>query len=349
MSKTVTSRTSGVGAAVSGDTGSRHERRASGAARWRGGASLAALLAAGALLAGCGTAAPEAADAADREPAPAAAAADDSAAGAQDDASVDAPADDAVAAPAEDAAGNAAGAVKNGDDQGDDQSGDDQGSDDQGEDEQDGDSSPTTPAVELPASWAGTYSAEALAAGDGYLVMQNLYGVDRGADSIDGSRLETMEFFGGMSASCEGTVTLAGDTAECALPDDGQGSGPTTAVVHLVPTAFDSTALLIEVGVEGGLGVADAPQGIGSMGIDDPSQITEADAEGAAINAVMMADSPEGPLPEELDAQCDLLDSGQHALCEVTGTPEGGGDGTWYGTLQTGYSWPIYLFTQLPA
>lgn len=387
MSKTVTSMTSGVGAAVSGGTGSRIERRANGAARWRGGASLAALLAAGALLAGCGAAAPEAADSADREPAPAAAPVDGSAAAPADDAAA-APADDAVAAPAEDAAGNAAGAVKNGDSQGksgdsqgengdshgrngttkggqdegqdgsdqgqrgDDQGqdGDDQGQDgdDQGEDEQGGDPSPTTPAVALPASWTGTYSTEAVADG-GYLVMQNLYGDDAGIDSIEGSRIQGMEFFGSMGATCEGTATLAGDTADCIVTDDGRGSGPTTAVVHLVPTAFDSSALLIEVGVTDGLGVADAPQGIGSLSVEDPARMTEADADGAVLDAVMMAEAPDGDVPEELDAQCELLDGGQHALCEVTGTPDGCGDGTWYGTVQTGYSWPVVLFTQLPA
>lgn len=279
-------------------------------ARLRGGVALAAMLAAGALLAGCGTAAPGAAADPEREPAP-------------------------QAGPAvEGAAGDASGALAetNGQVQ---------------DDRQGGDSSEDS-AVALPASWDGTYSAESLPDGSGYLVIQNLYGEQRGATVMEASEVEGIEFFGGTGTSCEGTATLAGDTVDCIMPEDGQGDGATTAVVHLVPSAFGATSLFIEVGVTDGLDIAQAPQGIGALAAEEPGAITREDAEGAVLTAVMMADSPEGPLPEGLEVRCDLLDGGVHMLCDVTGTPDGGGDGSWYGTVQPGYRWDVVLATQLP-
>lgn len=402
MSRTVTSRTAGVGAAVSGDTGARRDRRGT---RRRGGASLAALLAAGALLAGCGTAVPEAADAEDPEPAAVAipapaepeqdgAAADDAAGnasgivttagdqgeggqgqadegqGQKSDGRADGGGDQGQAREDQgeedqgsaddgqgrsggdqgdgDGRGDGDGQGKNGDDQGqegDGQSGDDQGQsgDDQGED------APGPSAADLPASWAGTYSAESLPLGSGYLVVQNLYGEHRGATSMEASDIAGQEFFASSGATCEGAATLAGDTADCVLPDDGRGMGEQTAVVHLVPAAFGATSLLVEVGVTDGLAVAEAPQGIGGLSAAVPSEVTLEEVEGAMVTAVMMADSPEGPLPEELDARCELRDGGRHALCEVVGTPDGGGDGSWYGTLQPGYGNYVVLATKLPA
>ncbi|MEY8654174.1 hypothetical protein [Brachybacterium paraconglomeratum] len=328
---------------MSGDTGARGDRRGT---RRRGGASLAALLAAGALLAGCGTAAPEAADAEDPEPVAVA---------------IPAPAaPEQDGAAADDAAGNASGIVSTAGDQGEDddqgradegQSGDDQGqgSDDQGEDDGQGEADPGPSAADLPASWAGTYSAESLPLGRGYLVVQNLYGEHRGATSLEASDIAGQEYFASSGASCEGAATLAGDTADCVLPDDGRGMGEQTAVVHLVPAAFGATSLLVEVGVTDGLAVAEAPQGIGGLSAAVPSEVTLEEIEGAMVTAVMMADSPEGPLPEELDARCELRDGGRHALCEIVGTPDGGGDGSWYGTLQPGYGNYVVLATKLPA
>ena len=336
MSRTVTSGTAGVGAAVSGDTGARGARRG---ARLRGGASLAALLAAGALLAGCGTAVPEAADAEGPEPAAVA---------------IPAPAEpEQDGAAADDAAGNASGIVTTGGEQGeggqgqdgDGQSGDEQG---QGGDYQ-GEDAPGPSAADLPASWAGTYSAESLPLGGGYLVVQNLYGEHRGATSLEASDIAGQEFFASSGASCEGAATLAGDTADCVLPDDGRGMGEQTAVVHLVPAAFGATSLLVEVGVTDGLAVAEAPQGTGGLSAAVPSEVALEEIEGAMVTAVMMADSPEGPLPEELDVRCELRDGGRHALCEIVGTPDGGGDGSWYGTLQPGYGNYVVLASKLPA
>lgn len=321
MSRTVTARTAGVGAAVSGDTAARGARRGT---RRRGGASLAALLAAGALLAGCGTAAPEAADAEAPEPV-----------------AISAPAEpEQDGAAADDAAGNASGIVTTAGDQG--QGDEGQSGDDQGED------APGTSAADLPASWADTYSAESLPLGSGYLVVQNLYGEHRGATSMEASDIAGQEFFASSGATCVGAATLAGDTADCVLPGDGRGMGEQTAVVHLVPAAFGATSLLVEVGVTDGLAVAEAPQGIGGLSAAVPSEVTLEEVEGAMVTAVMMADSPEGPLPEELDARCELRDGGRHALCEIVGTP-GGGDGSWYGTLQPGYGNYVVLATKLPA
>ena len=331
MSRTVTSRTAGVGAAVSRDTGARGVRRGT---RLRGGASLAALLAAGALLAGCGTVAPEAADAEGPEPAAVA---------------IPAPAEpEQDGAAADDAAGNASGIVTTAGDQG--QGDEGQGGDDQGQaDDDQGEDAPGASAADLPASWAGTYSAESLPLGSGYLVVQNLYGEHRGATSMEASDIAGQEFFASSGATCEGAATLAGDTADCVLPDDGRGMGEQTAVVHLVPAASGATSLLVEVDVSDGLAVAEAPQGIGGLSAAVPSEVTLEEVEGAMVTAVMMADSPEGPLPEELGARCELRDGGRHALCEIVGTPDGGGDGSWYGTLQPGYGNYVVLATKLPA
>lgn len=348
MSRTVAARTAGVGAAVSGDNGARGDRRGT---RRRGGASLAALLAAGALLAGCGTAAPKAADAEDPEPV-----------------AIPAPAEpEQDGAAADDAAGNASGIVTTAGDQGEGDQGQgdegqgqksdgraddggDQGQDDDGQSGDDqGEDAPGPSAADLPASWAGTYSAESLPLGSGYLVVQNLYGEHGGATSMEASDIAGQEFFASSGATCEGAATLAGDTADCVLPGDGRGMGEQTAVVHLVPAAFGATSLLVEVGVTDGLAVAEAPQGIGGLSAAMPSEVTLEEVEGAMVTAVMMADSPEGPLPEELDARCELRDGGRHALCEIVGTPDGGGDGSWYGTLQPGYGNYVVIATKLPA
>lgn len=236
-------------------------------------ASLAVLLASGALLAGCGTAAPEVADVEDPEPAMVA---------------IPAPPEQDGAA-ADDAAGNASGIVTTGGDQG--EGG--QGQADEGRGQK----------------------------SDGR--------ADDGGDQ--GQAREDQGEEGQGSA------------------DDGRGMGEQTAVVHLVPAANGATSLLVEVGVTDGLAVADAPQGIGGLDAAEPSEVTLEEMEGAMVTAVMMADSPEGPLPEELDARCELLDGGRHALCEVAGTPDGGGDGTWYGTLQPGCGDCSVLATKLPA
>lgn len=210
---------------------------------------------------------------------------------------------------------------------------------------------------EVPDAWAGTYSAETLPDSEGmrYVVLQNLYGELRGATEMTSQELLRTEFLATSGASCEGIAALDGATARCDLAEDGSGAGELEAEVHLVPAAFGATSLLIEVDADGDfpLDVAEGPQGIGALGVTDPEEITVEDAEAAALTAVMMADAPDGELPDGLDADCELLDEGAHAVCEVTGTPQGGGDGTWYGTVQPGYGGAerglVHVFTQLPV
>ncbi|MGP9536453.1 hypothetical protein ACT3SP_00475 [Brachybacterium sp. AOP43-C2-M15] len=213
------------------------------------------------------------------------------------------------------------------------------------------------PEAVVPESWSGTYSAESLPERDGmrYVVLQNLYGDQRGATEMTAEELLGTEFLASSGASCEGVASIDGSVAECLLASEGSGVGELAAQVHLVPAAFGSTSLLIEVDADGDfpLGVAEAPQGIGSPGVSDLGDVTLDLVEGAAITAVMMADAPDGDVPAGLEADCELLDGGEHAVCEITGTPDEGGDGTWYGTAQPGYGGAkrgqVYVFTQMPA
>ena len=64
----------------------------------------------------------------------------------------------------------------------------------------------------------------------------------------------------------------------------------------------------------------------------------------------MLGYANDGELPEELTVDCEVADGGEHGQCELTGTPDGGGDGSWYATAQHGYDGDraAYLFTQLP-
>lgn len=219
------------------------------------------------------------------------------------------------------------------------------------------DASTDTTRPEVPDAWAGTYSAETLPDSEGmrYVVLQNLYGDLRGATEMTSQELLQTEFLATSGAACEGTAALDGSTARCSLAEDGSGAGELEAQVRLVPAAFGATSLLIEVDADGDfpLGASDAAQGIGALGVADPAEITVEDLEGAALTAVMMAEAPDGELPAGLETDCELLDDGAHAVCEVTGTPQGGGDGTWYGTVQPGHGGAerglVSVFTQLPA
>ena len=49
------------------------------------------------------------------------------------------------------------------------------------------------------------------------------------------------------------------------------------------------------------------------------------------------------------DPVAERRDGGRHALCEIVGTPDGAGDGSWYGTLQPGYGNYVVLASKLPA
>ncbi|ATG53502.1 hypothetical protein CFK41_00965 [Brachybacterium ginsengisoli] len=207
--------------------------------------------------------------------------------------------------------------------------------------------------VVIPEGWAGTVSQERFAPEDpaAYLALGNLNGsqavTEMSAEGIAGS-----EFFGGSDARCEGDAVLGGTSATCTFTDTDSGE-QRFADVHMVGAGFGSTALLYAVssteGVDASV-VSDAPFALQTLGQTEPANATAADLEEAVISGVMMGYSEDGELPAELDATCEVTDGGEHALCEVTGTPDGGGDGTWYATAQRGYSGDTdaYVFTRLP-
>lgn len=208
--------------------------------------------------------------------------------------------------------------------------------------------------VALPDAWAGTISAETLPATDGtqYLVMQYLFGDLQDATGMAGEEIEGMEFFGGQQVECDGVASLAGSSASCLLVDDSGGAGEIPVEVAMVPAAFGSPALLISADANGLTDLAiprETALGLWSVGSTPVQDVTAGQIGEAAVNAVMMADSPDGELPPELAADCVVLDGGMHASCEVTGTPGAGGDGTWYATAQPGYAGTTYLFSKLPA
>lgn len=207
--------------------------------------------------------------------------------------------------------------------------------------------------VVIPEDWAGTVSQERFAPEDptAYLALGNLSGsqavTEMSAEQITGS-----EFLGGSDAQCEGEAVLGGTSATCTFTDT-DSSEQRFADVHMVRAGFGSTALVYAVssteGVDASV-VPDAPFALQTLWQTEPANATAADLEEAVISGVMMGYSEDGELPAELDATCEVTDGGEHALCEVTGTPDGGGDGTWYATAQRGYSGDTdaYVFTLLP-
>lgn len=206
--------------------------------------------------------------------------------------------------------------------------------------------------VDLPADWAATISTETLPASSGtqYLVMNYLYGDQQTSTSMAGADIAGQEFFGGQQVECDGTATVAGSSARCLLTE---GSQEIPIEARLVPVAFGHSALLLSADEDGLTDLSipqDAPLALWSVQRTDPADVTPADVEGAAFNAVLMADHPDGDVPPELIIDCTVLAGGAHATCEVTGTPDEGGDGAWYATAQPGYGPEVaYLFSQLPA
>ena len=78
-------------------------------------------------------------------------------------------------------------------------------------------------------------------------------------------------------------------------------------------------------------------------------QLAEGARATARFFAFMLAEAPDGDIPDGVDATCQVLDGGDHLVCDVTGTTDGGGDGTWYGTAQPGDDTePYYVFGLLP-
>lgn len=243
---------------------------------------------------------------------------------------------------------------RGGDDQGDNQGGDqghDQGGDNQGGGDQ-GDGSDSGTPVDLPAGWAGTVSTETVPASSGtqYFVMNYLYGEDRAVTSMTGEEVAGQEFFGGVQVECEGVASLAGSSASCLLTE---GSQEIPIEARLVPVAFGRSALLLSADEDGLTDLSipeNTPLGLWSADVASLADVTAADVEGAAFNAVLMADHPDGDVPPEISIDCAVLDGGMHATCEVTGTPDGGGDGTWYATSQPGFRSDVtYVFSQLPV
>lgn len=206
--------------------------------------------------------------------------------------------------------------------------------------------------VVLPESWAGTVSQERFAPEDptAYLALENLHGAPA-VDTMSGEQIAGGEFFAGADARCEGEAVLGGAAATCAFTDAESGE-QRFADVHMVDAGFGRTALLYAVsGTEGvEASVAPAPFALQTLWQVTPGDATAADLEEAVTSGVMMGHSHDGELPADLDATCEVTDGGEHALCEVTGTPDGGGDGTWYATAQRGYSGDTdaYVFTMLP-
>lgn len=245
---------------------------------------------------------------------------------------------------------------KSGDDQGED--GNDQGEDssDQGEDEGNDDTN-ETPAPQpeaIPESWGGTVSAERFAPADAssYLAMVHRHGAGA-TDSMSAEQIENTEFFGSMDAQCDGDVQIGGAASSCTFIDAYDSGVTMFAQVRLVSTGFGNTALMIGVSGEDGAELVVAPGaelGLQSIEQQDLSAVTTEDLKGAAFGAVMMGYRMDGDIPEGMSISCELTDGGEHGLCEVTGTPDGGGDGTWYATAQSGYNGDkvAYLFTRLP-
>lgn len=209
-------------------------------------------------------------------------------------------------------------------------------------------------AAQLPEDWSGTVSAQQFAPEDpsAYLAMVALHG-DRAVTEMSAEEIENSEFLAGTGADCDGGAVLGGGAASCDVTTiDGSGE-QRSAQVRLVETGFGHTALLFGVSATGGADLAvatGAAQGLQSIGDQELSSVTAGDLESAAASAVMRGFAHDGELPEDLSVACEVDDGGEHGVCEVAGTPDGGGDGTWLATAQRGFDGDraAYLFTQLP-
>lgn len=208
--------------------------------------------------------------------------------------------------------------------------------------------------AEAPGEWDGTVSTERFApeVEGSYLAMMTLHG-DPAIAEVSAEDIESSEFLAGADAQCESGAALDGDAASCTLTAmDGSGDQQ-FAQVRLVRAGFGNTALLFGVAGEAGASLAVAPgaaQGLQSLEGEDVSAVTDEELADAATSAVMRGFAHDGELPAELSVTCEVGDGGERGLCEVAGTPDGGGDGTWYASAQHGYDGDraAYLFTQLP-
>ena len=212
----------------------------------------------------------------------------------------------------------------------------------------------TAPGAEALGSWGGTVSTERFAPDSdrSYLAMMHLHGGPR-ATEMSAEDIAGTEFLGGADARCEGEVVLDGAAATCTFDAMDGAGGEQFAQVRLVPTAFGGTALLFGVTDEAGAELdvaAGAAQGLQTIDGEDVSAVTEQELADAALSAVMMGSGGDGEPPTDLSVTCEVLDGGEHGMCEVAGTPDGDGDGSWYASAQRGFDGDraAYLFTQLP-
>lgn len=210
------------------------------------------------------------------------------------------------------------------------------------------------PDSEIPGQWDGTVSTERFAAeADGsYLAMMTLHD-EAAVTTMSAEDIAATEFLAGADAQCEGEAVIDGAAASCTFAAmDGSGDQQ-FAQVRLVPTGFGNTALLFGVTDEPGAALPVAPgaaQGLQTLEGGDVSEVTDEELAGAATSGILLGYRNDGELPADLSVTCEVSDGGEHGLCEVTGTPDGGGDGTWYASAQRGFDGDraAYLFTQLP-
>lgn len=206
----------------------------------------------------------------------------------------------------------------------------------------------------LPEDWSGTVSTQRFAPEDAsaYLAMLTLHG-SRSTTSMSAEDIESSEFLAGSGAACEGTAELDGSAASCTFAAMDGSDTTQTAQVRMVSTGFDGTALLFGVSSQGAPDLPVAPgaeHALQVIAANDLSQVTGEDLAEDVTSAVMMGHSHDGELPAGMTAECEVADDGEHGTCVVTGTPDGGGDGTWYATAQSGFDGDraAYLFTRLP-
>lgn len=206
----------------------------------------------------------------------------------------------------------------------------------------------------LPQDWSGTVSTQRFAPEDAsaYLAMLTLHG-SQPVTAMSAEGIEGTEFLAGTGATCEGTAELDGSAATCTFAAMDGSDTTQTAQVRMVSTGFDGTALLFGVSGQGAPDLPVAPGAEHALQVtaeNDLSQVTDEDLAEDVTSAVMMGHSHDGELPADLTAECEVADGGEHGTCEVTGTPDEGGDGTWYATAQSGFDGDraAYLFTRLP-
>ncbi len=215
--------------------------------------------------------------------------------------------------------------------------------------------------VSVPSSWEGTILAEPGTSGTSESEGASYYEavIDReGRTSLTAEQVAQSEFIAGFDdgdqtyvPDCNSSADTDGAMVLCRLTGE-DDSAVVTVQVALAPSAFDKTVVIHHVDGQGP-GDFTVPTGTEIVAAaseeDDRASVTEGSAQETVIEAVMLAEHPDGDIPAEVGATCQVLDSGDHLVCDVTGTTDGGGDGTWYGTAQPGDDTePYYVFGLLP-